>query len=237
MMLDVPQNLEAILPPDDVSELDVGLDGLAETDGSDHAPAPGQADDGGGGGGNDGSGTDHHLSQARHEGKFDLRNGWAVLAGAILIPLGVVFILMAWYGAAHARVVQQQIPYMVSGSFAGLGCMVLGGFLFFGHWLYRMYDQADLQHEEQMKALQAIAAAIGGAGSASAFTVSDGAVAGPRGDATRSAAAGALYATATGTAYHRADCAVIAHHAEDLRVLGVGDTAGLSPCQICQPGD
>jgi hypothetical protein len=146
----------------------------------------------------------------------------------------VVFILMAWYGAAHARVVQQQIPYMVSGSFAGLGCMVLGGFLFFGHWLYRMYDQADLQHEEQMHALHAIAAALSGTGGVAGLS---GAVApGISGIEAPSASEGAYYATATGTAYHRADCAVIAHHADDLRVLGPDGMEGLSPCQICRPG-
>ena len=91
-------------------------------------------------------------------GSFDLRNTWQVAAGAILIPMGVIIILIAWYGSAHARVVQQQIPYLVSGSFIGLGFMVVGGFLFFSHWLYRMYDQAALHHEEQLRALQAIAA-------------------------------------------------------------------------------
>ncbi len=97
---------------------------------------------------------------ARWAEKYDVRNSWQVIAGAILIPLGVVLILLGWYGAAHARVVQQQIPYMVSGSFIGLGCMIVGGLLFFGHWLYRIYDQADLQHEEQQRVLETIAAAL-----------------------------------------------------------------------------
>ncbi len=83
--------------------------------------------------------------------RLDVRNSWQVVAGSMLIPLGVVFILLAWYGAAHARVEQQQIPYMVSGSFAGLGCMVVGGLLYWGHWLYRIYDQAELHHEEQQQ--------------------------------------------------------------------------------------
>jgi hypothetical protein len=165
-------------------------------------------------------------------GSFDLRNTWQVAAGAILIPLGVIIILIAWYGSAHARVVQQQIPYLVSGSFIGLGCMVVGGFLFFGHWLYRMYDQAELHHEEQLRALQAIAAgaawpAAGGSRAAGAVpTVASGP--GPVG-------LGSYYATATGTVYHRADCAVIAHHPDDLRVLGANGLSGLLPCQICAP--
>ncbi len=191
-------------------------------------PAGGRGDDGGrrDEGGPGGSG---HLEKARREGKLDLRNGWQVVAGSILIPLGVVFILIAWYGAAHARVVQQQIPYLVSGSFVGLGCMVLGGFLFFGHWLYRMYDQAELHHEEQLRALEAIAlsvwgGALPGTGAAAGLPMT--------GDRVEGAA---YYATSSGTVYHRAECAVIGHHREELRVLPAGGVADMQPCQICQP--
>ena len=31
------------------------------------------------------------------------------------MPLGVVFVLLAWYGAAHTTRVFEQIPYMISG--------------------------------------------------------------------------------------------------------------------------
>ena len=126
---------------------------LAEVSARPEGPLSRQNNGGRRGGG--GGGTDAPEAEApTRDAKRDLRNGWQVLAGSVLIPLGVVLILIAWYGAAHARVVQQQIPYLVSGSFVGLGCMVLGGFFFFGHWLYRMYDQAGLHHEEQMRALE-----------------------------------------------------------------------------------
>jgi hypothetical protein len=176
---------------------------------------------------------------ARWAEKYDVRNSWQVIAGAILIPLGVVFILLGWYGAAHARVVQQQIPYMVSGSFVGLGCMIVGGLLFWGHWLYRIYDQADLHHEEQQRVLETIAAALlAGRGVDGAGAAALGGVVG--GDAAAAVAGGAApttyYATASGTVYHRADCAVIAHHPDDLRVLGPESVTGMQPCQICTPG-
>jgi len=169
-------------------------------------------------------------SDGEQGGTYDIRNGWQVAAGSILIPLGVIFILLGWYGAAHARVVQQQIPYMVSGGFIGLGCMVLGGLLFFSHWLYRLYDQADLQHDEHLKVLEQLARAIGGATATAPATT----------PATTTAPApapgGVSYmATAAGTVYHQADCPVIAHHPNDLRVLGPSSVAGLRPCQICSP--
>jgi hypothetical protein len=203
-------------------------------------PGPGSGDgghrddEGGGGGGG-------HTRMARWAEKYDIRNSWQVIAGALLIPLGVVFILLGWYGAAHARVVQQQIPYMVSGSFIGLGCMVVGGLLFFGHWLYRIYDQADLHHEEQQRVLETIASAllaqrVDGAGAGAGLALSPSTPGAGTSVVAGEAAPATYYATSSGTVYHRADCAVIAHHPEDLRVLGPDGIGGLRECQICSPG-
>ena len=178
----------------------------------------------------DGGGTDTPEAPAR-DAKRDLRNGWQVLAGSVLIPLGVIFIMLGWYGAAHARVVQQQIPYLISGSFVGLGCMVVGGLLFWGHWLYRMYDQAGLHHEEQQRLLEIIAAGVSGQTAWRSGGVSGTApnIAIP----SEVDGAGVYYATSTGTVYHRSDCAVIGHHPDDLRVLGPDGLTGMRPCQIC----
>jgi hypothetical protein len=185
-----------------------------------------------------GSGGDGPGGKVRPDGEepgsFDLRNTWQVAAGSILIPLGFVIILIAWYGAAHASVVQQQIPYMVSGSFIGLGMVVVGGFLFFAHWLYRIFDQADIHHEEELRVLEQIAQSLatfntaGPPAAASANGAPSEAVAGE-------GLAVSYFATASGTVYHQAGCAVIAHNPDDLRVLGPSSLAGLKPCQICSP--
>ncbi len=195
-------------------------------------------------GGSRGGGSGAAAAEAPpRDAKRDLRNGGQVLAGSVLIPLGVIFTLLGWYGAAHARVVQQQIPYMVSGSFVGLGCMIVGGLFFWGHWLYRIYDQADLHHEEQTRLLEGILAALGGpgvsgapAGAARQYGADHGDVDDLACDAGGGSEASAYCATATGTVYHRVDCAVIGHHPEDLRVLGAEAVAGMRPCQICSPG-
>lgn len=123
---------------------------------------------------------------------------------------------------------QQQIPYLVSGSFVGLGCMVVGGILF-GHWLHRIHDQAELHHEEQLRALGAIALSVRGGvlpgtGAAAGLPIT--------GDRIEGAA---YYATSSGTVYHRAECAVIGHHREELRVLAAAGVSDMQPCQICQP--
>lgn len=172
-------------------------------------------------------------------GRIDLRNTWQILAGSILIPLGVVFILMAWYGAAHTPYVQQQIPYLVSGAFAGLACIFLGGLLYWAHWLYRMYDQADLHHEEQLHVLvQTLRAMTERMGSElpppPAVAGASAAELGRSAPAALAYSPGATYvATQSGSVYHLSDCPVVAHHPEGLRTLSAGELGGLDPCRIC----
>jgi hypothetical protein len=172
-------------------------------------------------GGDQGNGRRVRRADGDDRGTYDVRNTWQVVAGSVLIPLGVVFILLAWYGAAHAKVDQQQIPYLISGGFVGLGCMIVGGLLFWGHWLYRIYDQADLHHEAQQQLLRELIGALG-ANPAAAAAPSD---------ASSDLAGETFFATSSGTVYHRAGCPVIAHHPTDLRLLS--GPSGLRPCQIC----
>lgn len=190
---------------------------------------------GGGGGGS-------RSRRARPGGRnrFDLRNSWQILVGSLLVPLGVVFILMAWYGAAHTAYVQQQVPYLVSGAFVGLGCMVLGGLLYWAHWLYRMYDQAELHHEEELRmlamTLQAVTERLGAADfdTGPVPSLSSGSAAAlARGEAPTGSG---YVATPSGSVYHLANCPVVAHHPEGLRTVGGAQLTGLEPCRICLPG-
>ena len=167
-------------------------------------------------------------------GGIDLRNTWQILAGSLLIPLGVVFILMAWYGAAHTAYVQQQIPYLVSGSFAGLGCLVVGGLFYWAHWLYRLYDQADLHHEEQLRAMEQMVRALvhsNGGGVPEFQAAPSGLGAGAAGHG--GGAAEGYVVTPSGSVYHRPGCPIVAHHAEGLRQVSQGELGSLEACRIC----
>jgi hypothetical protein len=172
-------------------------------------------------------------SMRQRLGQFDVRNTWQVAAGAVLIPLGVAIILLAWYGAAHARYVQQQVPYLVSGSFVGLGCMVVGGLFFWAHWLYRLYDQADLHHEQRMQAdaelLHALADLVRGANGASSNNSSRvPSDADPWHD-------DGLVATPSGTFYHLPTCPVAQQRRDRLRPVSEHEATAMRPCRICDP--
>lgn len=161
------------------------------------------------------------------EGGLDLRNTWQVVAGAILLPLGVAVILLGWSGAAHGRVEQQQIPYLISGGLLGLASVMIGGFFFWAHWLYRIYDQADLHHQEAMRQqaelIRALLQLQGGVPSSATARVSAG------------AAPTSYVATRTGTTVHRPDCSLVASRAGQLRTLTAAQAAKLKPCRVCDP--
>src|SRR3954470_23667987 len=60
------------------------------------------------------------------------------LVGALIMPLGLILVIMGWWGAAHTPYNFEQVPYLISGGLLGIGLCVVGGFLFFGAWIARV---------------------------------------------------------------------------------------------------
>src|SRR5437660_736369 len=60
------------------------------------------------------------LSKVRRRGQLIVTERWLVVAGGILMPLGLVFTLLGWYGAAHTTRLFEQVPYLISGGIIGL---------------------------------------------------------------------------------------------------------------------
>lgn len=139
-------------------------------------------------------------------------------AGAILLPLGLVVIVLGWYGAANTPYQYDQLSYLVSGGLLGLGLTFVGGFLYFGAWLARIADDG----RESSKRLADTLLVLADVTSRSA-AITD-----------RGVDVAALPVTAgDGTTMHRRDCALIAHR-EDLRPVGE-DNSNLTACRVCRP--
>jgi hypothetical protein len=151
-----------------------------------------------------------------------------LIAGAILIPLGVAFIVAGWWGAAHTPRLFEQIPYAISGGILGGSLVIAGGFLYFGYWLTRLVHEGRQQTAQLAAALQQLEARLGADVEALAF---DGrpASAGPAGGS----GPRTFMATATGSMLHRADCPVVMGK-EGLRRVSADDP-GFKPCRICNP--
>jgi hypothetical protein len=121
--------------------------------------------------------------------------------------------------------------------------MFVGGLLYWAHWLYRIYDQADLNHASAMARQEELMERLIDAVSASGAARQPGpngsaaAMAQPKPGVTAAAGGPALVATATGSNVHRSDCAIVARHSVGLRHLSVDEASGLPMCRICHPGD
>lgn len=89
--------------------------------------------------------------RGRFVGPFDLRGTWQVLAGAVLAGLGFAAMLLGYSGAARTPLVEEQVPYLISGGVIGLALVVLGGFLFWAHWLFRQYERSEYHQHRRFE--------------------------------------------------------------------------------------
>lgn len=135
------------------------------------------------------------------------------IAGAVLLPLGLIVICLGWYGVAHTPYAYDQMAYVVSGGILGLGITFVGGFLYFGSWLARIAaDQRDAQaHLSETLLVLADVVSHGATPPAEAVLVLAG----------------------DGRTLHRADCTLLVGRT-DLRPAGAAE-AGLTRCRLCHP--
>lgn len=138
--------------------------------------------------------------------------------GGGLAGLGLVAVLLGYWGAAHTIVIQEQTPYLISGGLLGLGLVFLGGFCYFAYWVTRLVQEQRRQTDLLLDAL----------GSLSVLSASES----PRGTQMRTEAVGngELVATAKGTMAHRPDCSVVAGK-RGLRKVTARDNLEL--CKLC----
>ena len=169
-----------------------------------------------------------------------------LIIGGIALPLGLVFIILGWFGASRTVNLFEQVPYAISGGMLGLALVFAGGFCYFAYWLTQLVyatrqDAADtraiLERVEEFMLQTSLQQAAAPSTTEIAPLLSrdqDTPRAG-RKPLKASPAGGAYLATATGTMYHRPDCPAVAGREGTRLVDGTED--GLVPCRICEPAD
>lgn len=157
---------------------------------------------------------------------------WLLLAGGVLVPLGIMLVILGWAGAAGTPLLFEQIPYLISGGLLGLGLIFCGGFVYFAYWLTVLVREGRDERRDLQSALSRIENLLAaGSSPTSPNNSGNGSHAEP--SHVESFHAGRLVATATGTMIHRPDCPVV-YGGDHLREISV-ETAGFAPCAICNP--
>lgn len=156
-------------------------------------------------------------------GPLNLSEHTLMVVGGIVAPLGIVVIIIGWYGAAHSPFLFQQVPYLISGLGIGLGLVFLGSFFYFAHWVTQLVKEGRAQSAAMIEAIARLEETI--RQQADSVAAAHDSMAPTNGFAP-------LVATHKGTMAHRAECIVVAGKS-GLRRVSADD--GLESCRLCDP--
>jgi hypothetical protein len=91
-----------------------------------------------------------------------------ITVAAALMTLGISVILVGWSGAANSTVIEEQVPYLISGGLLGVALTTVGALTLFSHWLTVSIREARARevarredHLELMAALQSLRGTLG----------------------------------------------------------------------------
>lgn len=85
-----------------------------------------------------------------------------LLAGVVLMPLGLVLVLAGYVGASGTTEFSSQVPYLLSGGVLGIGVTIVGAALFLRYslgrylrfWLLRLIFEEHATADRQVDALE-----------------------------------------------------------------------------------
>ena len=156
-------------------------------------------------------------------------DSYLFIAGAVLVPLGILVVLLGWYGAAHTGFLFEQIPYLISGGMLGLALVTVGAFAYFAYWMTRLYQQQQAQTDRTVEVLERLEQRM-----EDLRFLDSGAAAGTGANGRASSTGDAEFvATRSGTMFHRPDCAVVSNRPK-LRTV-TGNERNMEPCKLCDP--
>lgn len=143
-----------------------------------------------------------------------------LLSAAVLLVLGIVLLMLGWWGAAHTNIFTEQIPYLISGGLLGLGLIIAAGLV-----AYAAISQRATQ--QLRRDLMFLAQSVGGNGQARPTEATDRVEAGQ---------SGRVFLVPGGRSYHVAGCPILegkegVKEMEPSKAIGSGYTA----CKLCGP--
>ena len=83
-----------------------------------------------------------------------------ITVAASLMTLGVCVILIGWWGAARSTILEEQVPYVISGGLLGVALTTVGALTLLSHWLTVGIREARAQDEARRREHQELMAAL-----------------------------------------------------------------------------
>jgi hypothetical protein len=74
--------------------------------------------------------------------------------GGVIAPLGLLVVLLGYWGASRTPYLFEQVPYLISGGLLGLGLVFLGSFFYFTHWITQLVKEHRTQSAAVLAALE-----------------------------------------------------------------------------------
>ena len=140
-------------------------------------------------------------------------NARALGAVALLI-IGIVFVILGWYGAAHTNIFTEQIPYLISGGLLGVALIVVAGFLASSASLERANQEL---RRDLSRAMSSMGTGVHTNGERTAAS-SDGAK---------------VLVVAGGHSYHEAGCPMVEGKDSSALSLRKAIDSGYVTCKLC----
>ena len=160
-------------------------------------------------------------------------------AGWILAGVGIIVIIVGWYGVSGQALVAKQLPYLISGGLGGVALVGIGAAMLSAE--RRRQDTGRIERlEEMVVELRSVLLAHPEAPSdwsGTSRSLDLGAAHSP-GRSTNGAApdAAGLVALPTGTTYHSPGCQMVRGKDGVQAVTARGiEQRGLSACRVCEP--
>lgn len=159
--------------------------------------------------------------------------GIFLTVGTLCLPVGIVTILLGWYGSAHTGHPYEQTDYLISGGLLGLGLIVVGAVLCHSYWMARQIQASESSSRQVLEALERLEAR--GAGVATGAVPAPAAGSAPGVTPSAGAATPVVYVvTEHGSMRHRPECPAAA--GQSVRVVSGPEAGHYRPCAICLAG-
>ncbi|MGH2794161.1 MAG: hypothetical protein ACRDKG_07620 [Actinomycetota bacterium] len=139
-----------------------------------------------------------------------------ILAAVALLIVGIVIVLLGWYGAAHTNILTEQVPYLISGGLLGMALIIVAAVIGSSASLER--ENRELRRD-LTRLLSSGGQRFGGASLAPASR-------GRTDD-------GSVYVVPGGRSFHTSGCPIVEGKQGSEMSLEDARDAGFSVCKLC----